>query len=286
MTPLGFDTLVAMIVAIQGEKGSFHDLATQQYFAGSNFSLLPKPSFRSVFHSLSDNEADIAVVAVENSLYGSIHETYDLLISHDFLISGEMQLKINQNLIARPGASLKDIEQVISHPAALDQCRKFLQNTLPNAQIIEHNDTAGAVAEIASQGSKNQAAIASRHSANLHGMRVLCPDIEDEPGNITRFIVLGQRSASHDSANKASLVLSTNHQPGALYRALKVFNDNDANLTKLESRQIRGEPYRYKFIVDCMATQEQLVSIVHGLEQQDCKIKLLGHYRASVTAPQ
>ena len=274
-----------MIIAIQGEKGSFHDQAARRFFVQQKFSIKPLPTFRSVFESLVNHEADFGIAAVENSLYGSIHETYDQLIKQDLVIIGEVQLLVHQSLITQPGVKLDDITEVLSHPAALDQCRSWLEANLPHAQIIEHSDTAGAVAEIARGAELNRAAIASSHAAKIYDMHTLRSNIEDEPGNITRFIVLSRSPEPSSKANKASLILTTNHQPGALYLALKIFYEHQANLTKLESRQVRGEPYRYKFVAECMADQKQLVSIIHQLQQQNCEVKLLGHYRAAELTP-
>lgn len=270
-----------MKIAIQGAPGSFHDSAVQRFFADVAYTLVPRPTFRGVFESLANKQADVGVVAVENSLYGSIHETYDQLIKHRCTIIGEVQLHIHQNLIAAPGATLATITEVLSHPAALDQCRHFLATSLPHATIREHYDTAGAVADIAASQHPHQAAIASRHAANLHAMHILAENIEDEPDNITRFIVISCQPQEIARANKASLILTTDHQPGALYKALGVFEQHHANLTKLESRPVRGQPFRYQFIIDVLANQATLISIIHELEQLGHSAVLLGHYLAA-----
>ncbi len=270
-----------MKIAIQGEAGSFHDAATRQFFAHAPYSVLPRGTFRAVFDSLANGTADTGVVAVENSLYGSIHETYDQLIRHNFAIHGEVQLHVHQHLIALPDVTLADITEVVSHPAALDQCREFLEKTLPHVSVREHNDTAGAVADIARSGSRHEAAIASAHAATLHDMHILAENIEDEPDNITRFIVISRQPAEIARADKASLILTTDHQPGALYKALGVFEQNHANLTKLESRPVRGQPFRYQFIIDVLANQATLITIIHELEQLGHSVTLLGHYRSA-----
>jgi prephenate dehydratase len=270
-----------MKVAIQGEAGSFHDAAAQQFFAHTSYSILPQTTFRAVFDSLASDAADAGVVAVENSLYGSIHETYDQLIRHNFAIHGEVQPCIHQQLITLPGVMLKDITEVVSHPAALDQCREFLEKTLPHVSVREHSDTAGAVADIALAQQRHEAAIASAHAATLHDMHILAENIEDESDNITRFIVIGRTSKEIPHANKASLILTTDHQPGALYKALGVFEQNRANLTKLESRPVRGQPFRYQFIIDVLANQATLITIIHELEQLGHSVTLLGHYRSA-----
>lgn len=270
-----------MKIAIQGEKGSFHDAAAHQFFGEADYSLVSCDSFLEVFKQLASQQADYGVVAAENSLFGSIHETYDCLLRHSFPITGEVSLPIHQQLIAHHGVALTDIKEVISHPAALDQCREFLEKSLPNAKLIKHADTAGAVADIATKNLRHSAAIASERAASLHNMEVIASDIEDEPDNITRFIVLRLSTTTIPNSNKASLLLTTPHTPGALHEALGVFTNNDSNLTKIESRPVRGKPFQYQFIIDAMASQDQLISLTHELEQLGCQVTLLGHYRAA-----
>ena len=272
-----------MRVAIQGQRGSFHDEAAGKFFAG-DFTVVPCDSFAAVFLALRDGRADFGVVAVENSLYGSLHETYDQLLRSRFTIIGEVALQIQQCLIARPGATLSCITTVMSHPAALDQCREFLARELPHAQLIEHADTAGAVAELTDLPATT-AAIASRHAAQLHQMAVLAEDIADEPDNVTRFIVLSPRPKQIDGADKASLIITTQHQPGALHQALGIISQNNCNMTKIESRPVRGQPFRYQFIIDIMANQAQLISVCHELEQSGCSVTVLGHYCADTSSP-
>lgn len=274
-----------MNIAIQGEIGSFHHQATTVLFADDNYSILPCESFRKVFQAVEEGSADFGVVAVENSLYGSLHETYDQLVKTKFSIVGEVSLQIHQNLIAQPNTDLSQITEVLSHPAALDQCRNFLDTQLPNARLIERADTAGAVAEIAATKLPHQAAIASHHASNLHHMSVISENIEDEPDNITRFIVISPRPQTIQHANKASLILTTSHQPGALHQALGVFEQNHANLTKLESRPVRGQPFRYQFIIDVHTDQSTLIALVHELEQLDCSVEVLGHYKITPATP-
>lgn len=270
-----------MNIAIQGEIGSFHHQATTVLFADESYDTLPCESFRKVFQSVEQGLADFGVVAVENSLYGSLHETYDQLVKTKFSIVGEISLQIHQNLITQPGVDFSQITEVLSHPAALDQCRNFLETKLANAKLIERADTAGAVAEIAITKLPRQAAIASRHASDLHHMSVIAESIEDETDNITRFIVISPRPQTIQQANKASLILTTNHQPGALYQALSVFEQNHANLTKLESRPVRGQPFRYQFIIDVHTDQSTLITLVHELEKLDCNVEVLGHYKTT-----
>lgn len=267
-----------MNIAIQGEAGSFHDEAARQLF-GKDITLIACETFRDVFAAVADRTAEAGVVAVENSLYGSLHETYDMITRYRFPIIGEVSLAIHQQLIAFPGATKAEISEIYSHPAALDQCRNYLESNFPEADIIEYYDTAAAVDHIKSEGILGAATIASRGAARLHDMHVLEENIEDEAENITRFVAISATPKPQGGANKASLVLTTNHTPGALYEALGVFQEQKANLTKLESRPIRGEAFRYQFIVDVECHGEQLAKIIHQLEQQKCSITVLGHYK-------
>ena len=267
-----------MKIAIQGVAGSFHDQAVRKFYNLDNYELKACNTFEDVFKSVKNDLAEVGFVAIENSLYGSIHETYDMIIKYKANIVGEIQLPIHQQLIAMPGKNIADIQTVMSHPAALDQCRAYIEKHLPNAKIIEHHDTAGAVYDI-SQGSDDKvAAIASETAASLYGMKVLAKNIEDEPDNITRFIVISKKPFDDKSGNKASLVLMTDHTPGSLYRALGVFNKHNVNLTKIESRHVRGQPYKYQFIVDAICSPDQLTQMSSELSTQNCKVTILGHY--------
>lgn len=269
-----------MRIAIQGEKGSFHHAAAELYF-NQSVSLLPCESFRDVFQSLEKQRVDTGIAAIENSLYGSIHETYDMLVRHDFAIVGEIMLPIHQQLIVNPGTDIKNIAEIYSHPAALDQCRNYLETHFPTTELIEHHDTAAAVDFIKQKQFTNAAAIASSNAAKLHDMEILATNIEDNPDNFTRFVVIKRDSEAVARPTKASLILTTNHEPGALYNALGVFKQHDANLTKLESRPVRGEAFRYQFIVDVLADDGALKAITAKLQTQNCHIKTLGNYQAS-----
>lgn len=271
-----------MRVAIQGDFGSFHDEAAQQLF-GSNITLVACESFRDVFEALSDNAADAAVVAVENSLYGSLHETYDMLLKWRFPIIGEVSLAIHQQLIGWPEATKAEISEIYSHPAALDQCRRYLETHFPNADIVEFFDTAAAVEHIKSEELRGAAAIASTAAAELHQMKILEKDVEDEPENITRFVALSTTSNVIENADKAALILTTDHTSGALYRALGSFERHGANLTKIESRPIRGEAFRYQFIIDVETDRSTLSAIEAELVANHCTVTILGHYRKTAT---
>jgi prephenate dehydratase len=269
-----------MKIAIQGALGSFHHIASQQFY-GDGHEYICCDTFAGVFEALASRGADVGVVAIENSLCGSITEVYDLLLRHNYPIVGEVAEHIHQNLITFPGAKLGDITRVYSHPVALAQCAEFLESKLPRVEIIEHHDTAGAVEYIKDHDEHGSAAIASTLAARMHGMNVLCPSIQDERSNFTRFLCIQPNGSLPPDADKASLVLTTSHQPGALYKALGVFADLDCNLTKLESRPIRGKVWHYQFYIDVEVTKLTLAEAIKQLESQGCIVKNLGMYRAS-----
>lgn len=267
-----------MRVAIQGQKASFHDIASKKIWPGQTLELIYCDSFDEVFESVKNNQADFGLTAIENSLYGSIHLVYDLLLRHNFWISGETTLQIHQQLITHPNTNLVEITEVYSHPVALDQCRHWLNENLPHAEIIESEDTAGAVEYIKSNNLRRAAAIASTQAATDHEMQVLAADIEDEKSNFTRFIVIGRDKTSEPSANKASLSLTAHHKSGALYGALGILSDLGINLTKLESRPIRNQKFLYQFIIDLEADSQKLNQAVHELTVYGCEVTVLGHY--------
>jgi prephenate dehydratase len=267
-----------MKIAIQGVPGSFHAIAAEKLF-GSDTELVCCERFADVFASLDAGAADQALVASDNSLYGSIREVYDLLLKYPFTIIGDVTEHIHQNLIVLPGSRADMVQEIYSHPAALDQCRDYIEKHFPTAETIEHHDTAGAVQHIKTHGLKHAAAIASKAAAELYDMNILAEDIEDEKTNFTRFIILSPDPVVpiHD-ASKASLVLETGHTPGALHHALKAFADSGVNLTKLESRPIRGRVFHYQFFIDADMNSSQLRRVLDELQRQQCKITVLGHY--------
>lgn len=269
-----------MRIAVQGDAGSFHDEAAQKLF-GRNITLVACETFRDVFEALNSEDADAGVVAVENSLYGSLHETYDMLVKWKFPITGEISLDIHQQIIGWPDATKAEIIEIYSHPAALDQCRNYLEINFPNADIVEYHDTAAAVDYIKSSSLRGAAAIASKKASEMHQMKILEANIEDVDENITRFVAISKQPSTQENSNKASLIITTSHKPGALYHALGVFNDRKTNLTKLESRPVRGEPFKYQFIIDVLINEETLVSVIKDLEEQDCTVTVLGTYLSS-----
>jgi prephenate dehydratase len=270
--------LFIMIVAIQGQAGSFHEQAAQQWY-GASVDILPCTTFGDVFKAYANGEADAIITAVENTIYGSINQVYQHIEECEAPIVGEIKLAIEQMLIGTPGAKLDDITEVYSHPVALAQCKKWLARHLPQAELIEFFDTAGAVEYIKNTGEKHMAAIAGEQAAKLYQAPIIQRSIQDNPDNITRFLVLEPNLA--ETVSRSSLVVTTSHKPGALVEVLQVFADANINLVKLQSQPIVGQPWHYKFfmVVDCAG--EQLYKLVEQIEQNDHQVTLLGEYKAA-----
>lgn len=273
-------------VAIQGQAGSFHDIAAHAFFKGA-VELVPCQTFASLFNTLGSSMSEVGLAAIENSLYGSINEVYDLLLKHKFWISGEVYLRIEQCLVGFPGTPLDKIQEVWSQREALGQCEEYLNSALPQAGRVEYYDTAASVAELKRLGDSSKAAIASHAAAELHGMAVLAREIETYKQNYTRFVVLEKKSSRILHANKTSLVLGIADQtlgigdtPGALYNALGAFAKQNINLTKLQSRPLAGKAWHYIFYVDidCGIDESRMKKALVDLEKQKCEVTLLGSY--------
>jgi 3-deoxy-7-phosphoheptulonate synthase len=248
-------------VAFQGEPGAFSENALLRYFPDSVQSL-PLQEFRDVFESVLTGKSAYGIIPIENTLTGSIHQNYDLLLQYpDIRIVGEKTIRIIHNLIGLPDAQLKDIRRVYSHPQGLSQCSRFL-DSYPQWEKIPFYDTAGSIAFIAKEGKKENAGIASSEAARVHKMKVLKEGIETDSQNYTRFVIiareeLAQAESPGGKANRASLVFSTANTPGSLFRALQVLAERKINMVKLESRPIAGKPWEEMFYVDVDIPREE-----------------------------
>ena len=264
--------------AFLGETGTFSHKACTQYF-GTEVTTVPTSSFRQIFDAVRDGEVDFGVVPLENSLTGSIHENYDLLLEYDFRIIGEITLRIMHHLIARPEAKLETIKRVFSHPQVFQQCRQFLEQH-PGWELVSAKDTATSVKRIKEGGLPTDAAIASNEAARIHGMAVIQEAIETNPRNYTRFVVISTGQLENGPRRKTSLVYSTGNQPGALYETLRIFAEKGINLVKLESRPIHGKPWEYMFYVDLEADIESpsFKPVLDELEKRTDYLRILGSY--------
>jgi 3-deoxy-7-phosphoheptulonate synthase len=264
--------------ALLGQKGTFSHKACTQFF-GANVSAMPLLSFRSIFQAVKDGEADFGVLPLENSLTGSIHENYDLLLEYDLRIVGEITLRIVHHLIGHPGTGIGGIKRVFSHPQGFQQCRQFLDSH-EEWELVSVTDTARAVTTLKESGITTDAAIGSQEEAVIHGMEILEEGIETNPRNYTRFVIIGRQHLPKRPRTKSSLIYSTGNQAGALYKTLRIFANNGINLVKLESRPIPGKPWEYMFYVDLEADLEspELEPVLRELEEHTDYLKILGSY--------
>ena len=264
--------------AFLGEVGTFSHKACVQYF-GTAVAPATMPSFKDVFDSVKSGMADFGIVPLENSLTGSIHENYDLLLEYDLKIIGEITIRIIHHLIGHPGTGIEDIRRVYSIPQVFEQCRQFLGRH-DGWEQVSVKDTASAVRRIIEADTQTEVAIGSKEAAELHGMEILEQGIETNPRNFTRFVVIGTERLEKGSRKKSSIIFSTGNRPGALFDILKIFADNSINLVKLESRPIHGKPWEYMFYVDLEADaeSESIRPIIDGIEARTDYLKILGSY--------
>ena len=268
-------------VAFQGERGSFSEEAAYKLL-GRRITVKPCEAFGTIFESVVSWKTKYCLAPIENTLAGSVHENYDLLLSNDLHIVGEVSLRIVHNLIAPPGAALKDVTQVYSHPVALAQCEKFFKRHR-KIEKVPFYDTAGAVKMLAETRLPGAAAIASRIAAEVYRARILATHLEDHRENYTRFLLLSRRATVAANANKVSIVFSTRNAPGALYKCLSVFALRDIDLTKLESRPLRGRPFEYFFYLDFLGhlRDERCRNALSHLAEVTNFLRVLGCYERS-----
>lgn len=239
-----------MEIGIQGGEGSFHDQAASAYFEGRDIALKPFHDFRSLAKSVSAKSLDYGVMAIENTIAGSILPNYALINEYDLQITGEIYSRIEMTLIAHQGKKAEDLDQVFSHPMALLQCADYLAH-YPGMKLTEYEDTADSVKMIRDKGLKNAGAIASKRAAELFNLNIVKENIETNKKNYTRFLILKSRMNGHDSVpQKASLRIIAKHDPGSLADILVIFKLNGINLTKIQSMPILGQPYKYAFNID------------------------------------
>ena len=241
-------------VAFQGEKGAFSQVAVHQLL-GDAVEVVPCTRFEQVFQQLGRGKVDAAVIPIENTLHGSVHENYDHLLAFELPILAETNVRIVHNLIAMPGVSIKKIRQVYSHPVALNQCLNFFTDN-PSLERVPFYDTAGSIKMLAEKMPPDAAGIASNVAAKMYGARILKKSIEDDRRNFTRFFLLRRKKVSRaipdggKKGHKTTLVFTIRNVAGYLFRALSAFALRDINLAKIESRPLRGKPWEYLFYLD------------------------------------
>ncbi len=265
-------------VAFQGERGAFSEQAGLAFFGGKMISV-PLYSFEEVFKSIKKGEVDYGVIPIENSLYGSIHQNYDLLQKYNVYIVGEVKLRIRHYLLANYGVKLKDVKKIYSHPQAIAQCENFLRR-LRGVEIIPVYDTAGSAKMIKEQNILDGAAIAGKQAGRFYGLKILKAGIENHAKNFTRFLILSREKIFARKNPKTSIIFTTRNVPGALFSALEVFARRRINLLKIESRPIVGQPWNYMFYLDFEGSVEEKVcaEAIKELKKMTRYYKFLGTY--------
>ncbi len=265
-------------VAFQGAHGAFSEDAAVKLL-GENIDLVPRPTFEAAFSAIEDSAADYILAPIENSLAGSVHRSFDLLVESKLNILGEVIIPIVHNLIAAPGATFEDVAVVESHPVALAQCEQFFIAN-PRLKRIATEDTAGSVRDVLRSGDRTRAAIAGRRAAETYGGVILREHLEDNAENYTRFLLLSPSLESVENADKLSLVFELDHRPGALSHALGPFASRNLNLMKIESRPVHGRPWQYRFYLDLQAsrTDPAVAAALGELEGLVVDLRILGCY--------
>lgn len=270
-------------IVYQGVPGAYSDIALSEFF-GENFengiNKINVKTWQDVFTYLEDEKINYGVLPIENSSTGGIAEVYDLLRNGNYYIAGEKKVKVSHYLLGIKGAKIEDIKYVYSHPQALLQCEKFLNN-FPNWSIIPYNNTAASVKLIKEKKDKSFAAIGSIEAKNIYDLDILSPNINFNKNNYTRFIIISKDEPSK-SGDKISLVLSIKNESGALFNVLKIFNRNNINMVKIESRPIIGKPWEYFFYIDFEGNinQDIIKLSIEEIKKESSYFKLLGNYKA------
>lgn len=270
-------------VSIQGYAGAFHEAAARQHFDQHEVATVPAHTFADLIQQVEDGASDLGIMAIENTLAGSLMQNYDLLQTANLRITAEVYLRVRLNLMALPGTQIEDLRQVYSHPVALMQCREFFK-TWPRIEVLEDTDTALSARDVKESGDRGRGAVASAAAAELYGLEVLAPGIETNKLNHTRFLIL-ERGRDHlmDKGDKVSLSFATSHESGSLYKVLMVLAAYQVNLTKIQSAPIIGRPFQYRFHVDFLleghVSLEQALDAIRPICQE---LRVLGVYAQGV----
>ena len=267
-------------ISYQGVTGAFSEQAAKQFCADSE--TVGFPTFEEAFEATARGDCSYACLPVENSIAGSINQTYDLLTDSVLHVVGEQVVRVHHNLLAKPGVTLDSLQKVYSHPQALAQCQEFIRKH--GLEAITDFDTAGAAKSLAKKGGEGRSAIASKGAAETYGLEILAERIEDRTFNYTRFFILGPDEApKSEGLNKTSFVLATRHKPGSLVACLEEFPKHGINMTKLESRPRRDRPWSYLFYIDVEGhlEDENLSAAMNGLMRKAAFVKYLGSYLAA-----
>ena len=286
-------TSSALKIAIQGVHGAFHEIAARSFHPDDNIEIVPADTFDILIEKVKSGEADVAVMAIENTIAGSILRNYNLLNNSKLRIKGEVFLRIKQNLMALPGIAIEDLKEVHSHPIALQQCEEFFEK-YPHIKLIEAHDTALVAKEIRENEWTEIGAVGSELAAEMYNMNILAPSIETYKKNYTRFLYISpenttvtasgaRQEGSFAPFDKISLVFNTSHVVGSLYKALEVLSRNNCNLTKIQSAPIMDKPWEYMFYVDfTLGNYSDYPKAMVELLRVAGEVKVLGEYKSGV----
>lgn len=271
-------------VAIQGGPGAYHEIAAREYFKGEELEIVPCNTFTDLFTESEKDSELICVMAIENTIAGSLLQNHDLLKIHNLQIAGEHKLRIAHSLAALPGTSLESLTEVMSHPMALMQCEEFL-STLKNVRVIKHEDTALAAKDVQENKLSNVAAICSEAAAELYELEILAHGIETNKRNFTRFLILAKDKMlteiqKDNNINKSSLVFILPHEGGSLSKVLSVLSFYDINLTRIQSLPIIGKEWQYQFYIDLTFDDyNRYKQSIDAILPLISNLKVLGEYR-------
>ncbi len=265
-------------VAIQGIVGSFHEDAAIKYF-NDKIEVVECKTFTNVCEMMDSDKVDLAVMAIENSIAGSILKNYQLIRDYHLRIIGEIYLHIQQNLLVNPGTKMAQITDIYSHPVAIEQCAEYIEKYFPNVEKHENVDTAASAKLVREKNMVHAAAIGNLRSAELYDLEVLETGIETNKKNYTRFLILSKHGNKTEGTNKASICFEVGHFHGALARVLNTFAENEINLTKIQSVPVIGKPNEYTFHVDLeWEKPEKYDRAIHQVLKSASSLSILGEY--------
>lgn len=266
-------------IAFPGIADAYSEQAARK-FAGPRAKTIPCATFGDVFRSVKRGKAGLGTVPIENSIAGSVHRNYDLLLKHGLHIVGEYHLPVHHCLLALPGTTRRQIRTVYSHPQALAQCEDYLTRLNGGVKEVAKEDTAASAEYVSAEQDRTEAAIASRPAARTYGLKVLDTNIEDDPANYTRFLFVARRPAKPRRPAKTSIVFALKDMPGALFKALSVFALRDIDLIKIESRPLVGSPWQYLFYVDFRGAADDTAcaKALDHLSEYAAMLRVLGSY--------
>ena len=268
-----------MRIAYQGEPGAYSEAAALRFNPAAD--VVPRPSFEEVFAGVAERQATHGILPIENTIGGTIHRNYDLLLEHDLPIVGEVKLPIVHHLIVLEGTTLEQVRRVYSHPQGLAQCERFLR-TLQDVEIVATYDTAGSAKMIREENLRETAAIASERAARVFDLQLLRSGIQDYADNFTRFLLIGREAVPLGTPDKTTIVFAVANEAGALFKALSVFALRGIDLTKLESRPIPDRPFEYLFYADLATNREDFrcARALMNLAEFAPSVRTLGSYPA------